>query len=185
MTDLSLLQAATHDRLASVLGCGVSAALVDRLVQSPRFRTRLTGLVSSRLGDIGAVSREQARVLAMRPDELTDLSIRAGVVWHAGAIVRIIDGVSRRSLVALLGDKNYELALACLSLQAQGITLERGPEDIAKAVPVDGAACLAAWCESQRREISGRLRLTRPVASAGPLHEAWGPQIVARLLADR
>jgi hypothetical protein len=186
MTDVTLLQAAPHDRLGSVLGYGVSAALVGRLAQSPRLQARMTELISLRLGDLNDLNREHAKVLAMAPDELTDLSIRAGVVWHAGVIARIIDGVSRRALVVLLGEKNYGLALAGLCSQPPlpDSAFDRGPEDIAKAVSVDGAACLAAWCESQPRAVSGRLRLIRPAASPEDAHETWGPQIVTRLLAD-
>jgi hypothetical protein len=142
-------------------------------------------LISRRLGDVGALSREQARALAMQPDQLTDLASRAGVIWHAGAIARIIDAVSRRALVALLGEKTFELSMAFRSLQPPGGAPDRAPEDIAKAVAVDGAACLAAWCESQHQAVSGRLRLTRPAASPEPVHEMWGPQIIARLLADQ
>jgi hypothetical protein len=186
VTDVTLLQAAPHDRLAFVLGYGVSAALVDRLAQLTRLQARMTELISSRLGDLGDLNREHAKVLAMAPDELMDLSIRAGVVWHAGVIARIIDGVSQRALVVLLGERNYGLALACLCSQPPlpDNTFDRGPKDIAKAVSVDGAACLAAWCESQPRAVSGRLRLIRPAASPEAAHETLGPQIITRLLAD-
>jgi hypothetical protein len=160
--------------------------VVGRLAQSPRLQARMTELISLRLGDLNDLNREHAKVLAMAPDELTDLSIRAGVVWHAGVIARIIDGGSRRALVVLLGEKNYGLALACLCSQPPlpDSAFDRGPEDIAKAVSVDGAACLAAWCEYQPRAVSGRLRLIRPAASPEDAHETWGPQIVTRLLAD-
>jgi hypothetical protein len=185
MTDETLLLSVPPDRLASVLGYGVSADLLNRLVRSPRFRDRVVSLVASHLGDVGPLSREQTKILAMRPDELIDLSNRAGSVWHVGSIVRAIDGASRRLLVSLLGTKNYELALACIDLQPRGIALDLMPEDIAKVVPIDGAACLAAWCEGQSCAVSSRLRLARPVASPELIHETWGPQIIARLLADR
>lgn len=185
MTDVSLLETVPHDRLASLLACGVSAALAGQLAQSPRFRNRVAGLISSRLGDIGDLNREQARALAMQPRELTDLAFRAGVVWHAGVIVRVIDRVARELLIARLGERNYELAIACIGWQPRVALPDRAPEDIAKAIPIDGAACLAAWCESQPRAVSGRLRLIRPSASPELAHETWGAQIVARLLADQ
>jgi hypothetical protein len=184
VTDVALVRAASHERLASVLGYGVSADLVGRLAQSSRLRMRLTSLIASRMGKIGELDREQARILAMSPDQLTDLSMRAGAVWHAAAILRIVDGVSRRILVARLGEKNYQLGLAFRSLQPPGTTLDRAPGEIAQAVPADGAACLAAWCESQPPAVAGRLRLTRPAASPEPAHLTWGPPIIAGLLGD-
>ncbi len=185
MSDVALLKATPNDRVAAFLGCGVSASLAAQLASSPRFQTRMAGLISSRFGELGVLSPEQAKVLAMQPNELIGLSNRVGVVWHAGAIVRIIDGVSRRAFEALLGKESYELALACVDLQPAGASHDRTPDDIAKAVPIDGAACLAAWCESQGRAISARLRLTRPDASPERVHEISGPRIVAKLLADR
>src|SRR5262249_45494191 len=126
----------------------------------------------------------QAKILMMQPDEMIDLSNRAGCAWHGGAIIRFIDGASRRLLVSLLGERNYELALAYNGLQLPSIAYDLPPEDIAKAVPIDGAACLAAWCEVQPRAVAARLRLVRPLASPESTHETWGPQIISRLLAD-
>jgi hypothetical protein len=172
------------DKLASVLGCGVSTSLVERLMQIPRMQKRMDELISTRLGDVGELTSGQARVLAMSPGHLAALSVRAGAVWHGGAIVRLIDRASRQSLLELLGEKNYGLALACLDLQPDGITLDLAPEDIAKAVPVDGAACLAVWCDFQPRAVLRRLQLIRPAAKPEARHAIWGPQIVDRLLAD-
>jgi hypothetical protein len=184
MTDEELLQSGHPGGIASMLGCGVSAPLVSWIAQSPRFRARMAGVVAARLNEVGSVSREQAKVLAMQPDELIDLANRAGSVWHAGSIVRIIDGPSRRLLVELLGETNHASALANAGLQPPGLAVDRRSEEIAKAVPVDGVACLAAWCEAQPMAVSTRLRLIRPAASPEHIHATWGPPIIARLLAD-
>jgi hypothetical protein len=184
MTYATSLLSVSSDRLASVLGYGVSANLLDQLIGTPRFRDRVVGLVELYLGDVGVLGREQMKILAMQPDDLIDLANRAGSVWHAGSIARAIDAESRRLLVSLLGTKNYDLALASINLQPPGLALDVVPEDVAKAVPIDGAACVAAWCERQASAVSTRLRLVRPVASPELSHETWGPQIIARLLAD-
>jgi hypothetical protein len=184
MIDPSFLGTIPSDRLANVLGCGVSAATMDRLAQLPRLQGRLIDLISARLGNVGVLTLGQARALAMNPNELTDLSARAGAIWYGGAIARIIDKTSRQSLVALLGEAAYGLALACVDLRPPGITLDLTSENIAKAVPVDGAACLAAWCAAQSDAVSRRLQLTMPVATLGSVHAAWGPKIIGRLLAD-
>jgi hypothetical protein len=185
MGDAALFSAVAPDRLAAVLGCGVSAGLVGRLSQSPRVWQRAAEYISQRLGDVGTLSREQARALAMRPDELIDLANRAGAIWHRGAIARIIDARARRSLVEMLGEKNYALSMAHGGLEPPGTAAELAPEDIAAAIPADGAACLAVWCEAQHHAVAERLRLTRPVASPERAHEMWGQPIVIRLLADQ
>jgi hypothetical protein len=184
MTDGSLLKTVSSDKLAAVLGHGVTAAMIDRLAQIPRLQARMTELIFARLGDVGELTLDQARALAMSSDELADLSARAGVIWYGGAIARIIEKASRQSLVELLGEENYGVALACIDLQPLGVALDLTPENIAKAVPIDGAACLAAWCESQGRAVSRRLQLTIPAAMPKPVHAIWGPRIIGRLLAD-
>jgi hypothetical protein len=184
VTDRSLLKGVPSDRLAAVLGYGVSSAMIDRLAQIPRLQARMTELISARLGDVGDMTQDQARVLAMSSDELAVLSARAGVIWYGGAIARIIDKASRQSLVALLGEETYAVALACIDLQPPGITLGLTLENIAEAVPIDGAACLAAWCGSQRHSVSRRLQLTIPAATPDSIHTTWGPTIIGRLLAD-
>jgi hypothetical protein len=183
MTDATVRQSPPPDRIASVLGCGIAGNLVEGLAGSPRFKDRLIALMASRLGDIGNLHHEQARILAMHADELSDLSHRAGCTWHAGSIVRIIDGASRNLLVSLLGTNNYEAALAHIGLQPPDAAILT-PEEIAGAVLVDGAACLAAWCELQPSAVAARLRLIGPLASPKTIHKAWGPQIISRLLVD-
>jgi hypothetical protein len=182
--DRCLLKTVPSDRLASILGCGVSVATMERLAQMPRLQARLTELISARLGDVSDLTPDQARALAMNPDELADLSARAGIIWYGGAIARIIDKASRQSLVALLGAAAYGLALACVDLQPPGIALDLTPENIAKAVPIDGAACLAAWCACQSHSVSRRLQLTIPAATSESVHAVWGPKIIGRLLGD-
>lgn len=182
MTEVDVLRAAPHDRLAALLGHGVSSALIGRLVGSARLRTRLAGLISSRLGDLGELDRHQVSALAMTPDGLLDLSTRAGVVWNGAAIARIIDGASRRALLVALGEHRYSLALAGLGLAQPGATLDPSPDGIVAAVAADGAACLAAWCEAQPATVAGRLRLIRPDGSPGTAHAMSGPAIVAWLL---
>jgi hypothetical protein len=182
--DHLLLKTAPSDRLAAVLACGVSAATMDRLAQISRLQARMIELISARLGDVGDLTPDQARALAMTPDELVDLSARAGIIWYGGAIARMIDKASRQSLVSLLGEAAYGLALACVDLRPPGIALDLTPENIAKAAPLDGAACLAAWCASQSHAVSRRLQLTIPAATPQSVHAAWGPKIIGRLLAD-
>lgn len=187
MIDLTLLRNAHHDRIAALLQHGVSTALVGRLIHSERLQMRLAEFVSAQLGELDALDGTQAAVLAMSPDAMADLAMRAGAIWHARAIARIIDGPSRRALLALLGEDRYRLALegldlVGLDLAAPATDIDRTPETIAKSVEADGAACLAAWCEAQPPRIANRLALLRPAGSPATIHKASGPVIIAWLL---
>lgn len=179
MNDLGRLQAAPHDRVAALIGHGVSPGLVARLVRLPRIEAKLAALLTTRWGSLGPLDHGQSAVLAMGDDDLGALASRAGVVWHAGAIARVIDGASRQDLVERLGPGGYELAMA-------GLRLARPVETDAVASPdmiaADGSACLAAWCDAQPPAIADRLRLIRPAASPASVHHASGPAIVAWLL---
>jgi hypothetical protein len=181
LSNPTLMQSVPHDRIAALLGHGVSATLVARLVSAPRLQIRLAAMISAQLGEIEGLDEDQASVLAMTPEAIADLSTRAGLVWHAGSVARVIDAVSRRALVAALGENNYVLALDGIAMAAPA-TLAPSPKTIEDAIRVDGPACLTAWCETQPPGIASRLALLLPPASTTSAHKAAGPAIVAWVL---
>lgn len=183
MNDLLRLRAAPHDRVAALIGYGVSPALVARLVRLPRIEAKLAALLTTRWGPLGPLDPGRSAILAMGDDDLLALASRAGVVWHAGAIARVIDGPSRQELVDRLGPGDYDLALAGLHL-ARSVEAPAGAVS-PEAIAADGSACLAAWCDAQPPAIADRLRLIRPAASPAAVHHATGPAIVAWLLERR
>ena len=183
MNDLLRLRAAAPDRIADLVGHGISPALVGRLVRLPRLEARLAALIAAPWGPPGPLDPARSAVLAMGEAELVALAFRAGVVWHAGAIARVIEGPSRQDLVGRLGPDGYDLALAGLPLASPA---SQDPGAVSPAsIAADGAACLAAWCDAQPPAIAGRLRLLRPAASPRTVHSASGPAIVAWLLERR
>ncbi len=185
MSDLPLLRAAPHDRIAALVGHGVSAALVSRVVRSPRLEARLASLVAARLGRLDDVDRSGAAVLAMTPDAWHDLARSAGAVWHGDAIARVIDGPSHQALVTGLGQSGYARALAGRHLTQVTSPADCSLELLLQAVAADGAACFAAWCDAQPPALAGRLRLVRPAAAVDAVHRTSGPTIVAWLLERR
>jgi hypothetical protein len=176
------LAAVPHDRIAAFLDHRISVELVERLAQVPRLRTRLADLMTSRLGTLGPLDLVQAKLLAMDQQEMAQLTMKAGVVWHAGSIAHIIDGNARSVIITSLGEEYYKLALATATKQPVTAPLAASPEVIARAVGEDGAACLAAWCAHQPSAVRGRLDLMRPPALPGPVHIAAGPRIIEELL---
>lgn len=183
MNDLSRVRAAAPDRIADVLGHGVSPALIGRLVRLQRIEARLAALVAARWGPLGPLDPAQAAILAMDEDELVALASEAGAVWHAGAVARVIDGSSREALIGSLSAHGYDLALAGVHLASP--SSEDPGAVLPESIAADGAACLAAWCDAQPPAIAGRLRLVRPAASPKSVHAAAGPAIVAWLIERR
>lgn len=183
MNDLARLRAAAPDRIADLIGYGVSPALVGRLVRIPRIEAKLAALVAAQWGPLGPLEPGQSCILTMGADELVALAAQAGIVWHAEAIARVIDGPSRQGLIDRLGPDGYGLALAGrhLAKPSTDQPVEMSPD----AIAVEGSACLATWCDAQPPAIAGRLRLIRPAASPMPIHDAAGPAIVAWLLKRR
>jgi YOP proteins translocation protein K (YscK) len=182
--DLDLLRHAPQSRIAALLGHGVSQAFIDRLRGTPRLNARLAALIAEQLGEVGDLTMEQRTALALGPEAMAGLAVQAGAVWHAGAIARIIDGAARRMLIGLLGEDTYRLALDGLPLAAAEVP-DQSPEAIADAAPGDGAACFAAWCDTQPLAVAGRLALARPIAAVTPAHRASGPAVIDWLLGRR
>lgn len=182
MSDLALLRAAPHDRVANLVGCGVSPEIVERLMGSPRLELRLSSLISSYLGPPGEVSRDQAAVLAMTSAEHADLATLAGLVWHGGRIAQMIDRASRDAVLARFGEHGYGVALAGLHLSRPVEDAALPPDKLGDRVTSDGLACLAAWCDAQPPTVAGRLRLVLPENSADAVHHEHGPAIVTWVL---
>lgn len=182
MNDLQRVGTASPERTADLLGHGVSATLVEKLTGAPRLQGRLAALLVSRLGDLGRLDDRQVSVLAMTPDALRELAVRAGAVWNAGAVARIIDGATRRALTARLGDDAYGLALSGRRLAPPDGPVDLTFAAIADAAPIEGAACLAAWCDIQPSPIAARLTLVGPKAAPMAGHRTWGPAIIDWLL---
>ncbi len=179
MTLDALVLDAKPAQLAALLGATVPPSVVEDVVRSPRLRAKLAGLLPARLGAIGEIDSVQGVLLAMNRDALLSLSMRAGAVWHASAIKQLVDGAAIRALVERIGEAQRRIALAgaALAPPAKHLSLDA----LAEAIPADGAACLAAWCEAQPWPVAVRLRLLRPEAAPDPEHVNQGPAIIAWL----
>ena len=176
--------------MASLLGHGIPAGLVERMMAAPSSRTRLDGELRGRLGTLpDDVTAAQSHLLLLDPAGLVHLALRAGAIWHAGAIARVHDGATVRALVERIGPEFREVALADLAdhprvaaAEPSGIGLDGMPVAIAR----DGTACLIAWCEGQPRAIGWRvlmrLRMTGQPTSQ---HAELGPSIVERMAATQ
>ncbi|WP_131115253.1 hypothetical protein [Lichenihabitans psoromatis] len=182
MSEIALLQAASPDRIAALIGHGASSNLVTRLLRSTRLRARLAEVVSARLGLVGSMTPVQAAILDLSEVGLSTLARRAGAIWHGRAIARAIDASDRRALVATLGTSLYGQALRGIALSPELPGDLQGPEALDVAVATDGAACLEAWRLAQPPGVALRVGLLRATVLVEALHRERGPSIVAWLV---
>ena len=173
--------------IASLLGAGIQAPLVDRMLAKPSTRKRLDVELNARLGTLPSDRTAlQDHILLLDPPKLVTLALQAGAVWHASFIARVYDGASVRALAERIGPEFREAAIADLASNPALATLPHPDLDLEKlpaAIARDGAACLVAWCECQPRPIGWRILLKLRISSKPTAHHAQiGSAIVDRLL---
>ncbi len=156
--------------------------LADRLRGCHRTALRVEQLAASRLGPPSTtMTSTQARLLAMDTAALRELSLHAGAVRHARAVLSLIDGLSLRTLAANLGPGARGAALRWRELAAGGPDPSVGAP-LANLAARDGLRCLHAWCDRQPSAIGMRVRLlVPPGASAEGEEAALGARIVDAL----
>ena len=182
MNDAERIRVASANDVAALLGGGLLGELVEMLAASPRFAPRLHAATQRRLGELRA-PKPAVAALALTPAGLSDMVRRAGAVWHAAAIARVIDTSARRHLMASLGPDVYATALEGRGLAPPAEAVappDRG--DWAAAAASDGACCWSAWRTLQLPAVASRLALLGCNVLPARIHQAFGPAIVDWLL---
>lgn len=178
----ALLGRASGDALASLLE--LPAPLVEALRRCPRTATGLEDVVRHRLGALPHEPDTAARrILHLDGDGLRRLSLCAGAVWHARAVLHLLDGAALRAFVAEVGEAPRAAALRWHDLA--GAAALPADEPLAAAVARDGWRCLHAWCTAQPPSVARRVLLSLP-AGIVPMHAdaSRGVRIVVALAGD-
>jgi YOP proteins translocation protein K (YscK) len=186
MNDGERIRAASANDVAALLGGGLPGELVETLIASPRFAARLRAAALHRLessaGELSASEPTAVAALALTPDGLSGIVLRAGAIWHAAAIARIVEASSRRRLMASLGPDIYAIALEARSLAPAEAIAPPDMDDWFEAVMRHGAFCWSAWRTRQPPAVASRLALLGRNDLPERIHEAFGPAIVDWLL---
>lgn len=153
--ELSLLEECFDNRLG--------AEVCDRLKGVERLRGRLSKIIIDRCRLIPECDPflvgDDDRVIALASAErLSELSQRAGAIYWAKTITRVILAAHVKALQEQLGEPLCALALAHQDLSGPEQRLEP-IETIGARITDDGWRCLAAWCASQPAAVNGRVRL--------------------------
>ena len=179
MNDAERIRVASANDVAALLGGGLQGELVEMLAASPRFAPRLRAAAQRRLGELSA---GEPAALALTPAGLSDIVRRAGAVWHAAAIARVVDTSGRRHLMASLGSDVYAIALEGRGLAPAEAVVAPDRDDWAAAATSDGACCWSAWRTLQPPAVASRLALLGCNVLPARIHQVFGPAIIDWLL---
>lgn len=183
MQDASRLRRAPAAALGLLLG--VQPSLADRLRGCRRTALRVERLAVSRLGPSSAtLTATQARLLGMDAEALERMSLHAGAVRHARAVLRLIDGPTLRTLAVTLGAGARDAALRWRELVAGGPDPSMDAP-LAELAMRDGLRCLHGWCDQQPPYVGARVRLLLPPGASAEGDEAvLGARIVDALAGE-
>jgi hypothetical protein len=183
MNDIERIRVASANDLAALFEGGLQGELIEMLAASPRFAPRLHAATERRLGELSAPEPAAVAALALTPAGLSDIVRRAGAVWYAAAIARIVDTSARRHLMAALGSDVYAIALEGRGLAPPAeAVVPPDRDDWAAAAMRDGACCWSAWRMLQLPAVASRLALVGCNVLPARIHEAFGPAIIDWLL---
>lgn len=159
--------------------------LADRLRGCRRTALRAEQLAISRLGlSAATLTPAQARLLAMDAEALGALSLQAGAVRHARAVLHLIDGPTLRTLAAALGPGARGAAFRWRDLAANDPD-PHADGSLAEMAARDGLRCLHGWCDRQPSAVGVRVRLLlQPEVSASESEAALGARIVDALVGE-
>ncbi len=163
------------ERMATLLPDGLPAGFRDRLMGSARLRLRLSSLLARRFRlapcCAGDLETPEGRFAQLEGDALQNALLRAGAIWHARKIRKIILAAPLRHLIERLGRDNHRAALRFIDLAAEDDAAdddidnrEASPniDNLLNRIERDGLIAVNAWCDHQPAALAGRLKLKLP-----------------------
>lgn len=171
---------------ACVPGLPVSAR--QKLLAAPRFIERLSARITSHypLPLLHLDNDDPHAHLLLRGRENLRLMIRrAGAIWHAGVLRRVVLASERRALDAALGPDIIPFALHNVHLAPRTMpaALQGNAADV---IDRSGASCVAVWMKDWPLDTVSRVNIMLP-ASIWPAHVSiehatYAPKIMEAVL---
>lgn len=164
------------DRIAKLLPESLPNGFRDRLQGSKRLRGRLSERLAERFAlkpcDMDDLTTPEGRFAALEGESLQKALRRAGAIWHARSIRKIILAERLRVLVEWLGRDNHRAALRFIDLSPEDAlpaSGDTGADDetpdlqtLMGRIERDGLITVNAWCRHQPAALAARLRLKLP-----------------------
>ena len=145
-------------RAAEHVAPGLAPAVAHRLF-GERTGARAARLLASRLGagDPAGLDAVDAGLCLAAPAALDAMAERAGAIWHAASIGRLILAADIARLAAR-HPQARTLALRHAALAPPGVPA-CDPDGLGDAIARDGARCLSAWIDTLPAWAAKRVRL--------------------------
>jgi hypothetical protein len=142
---------------APLLATDLGAATAERLLHHPRFAARASAALVRRLpvADTDSLDPRDHAAALSDATTLTRIAARAGGVWNAHRLRRLLLACDIAPLIERFGEDLRAVALRHAALAVQN----SAEDELADAIERDGARCLATWIDAQPAWAAARIRL--------------------------
>jgi hypothetical protein len=181
----SLAASIPVDRLTALIAPGMSSAVMERLLEQPRFKSRLSRMMMARL-DLPHDMSPDLRFAAFGAGDMKVAVCAAGAIWHHHVIRQVIAKSALHSLIDAIGERAHAIALANGDLAVTPTTTP-SVANLVCSIQRAGFGCVEAWLAVVDAPIAelARLKLAA-LDEAFELtddHRRFGPTIVRRVAA--
>jgi hypothetical protein len=171
------------DRLTALIAPGMPSAVMERLLEQPRFKSRLSRMMMARL-DLPHDMSPDLRFAAFGAGEMKVAVCAAGAIWHHHVIRQVIAKSALHSLIDAIGERAHAIALSSGDLAVTPTTTP-SVANLVCSIQRAGFGCVEAWLATVDAPIAelARLKLA-PLDEAFELtddHRRFGPAIVRRV----
>jgi len=152
------LSSALPARVAPLLAPGLRPATAARLIAAPALAAPLSRWLAEQLGrgDLATLEAADRGLALATADVLAAVALRAGAVWHAAAVCRLVHGPALAAFLEACGAEARAAAIRHRNLAMPDAAVVA---DLPHAVQHDGAAALAAWLAVLPDWAASRVRL--------------------------
>jgi hypothetical protein len=171
------------DRLTELIAPGMPSAVMERLLEQPRFKSRLSRMMMARL-DLPHDMSPDLRFAAFDANEMKVAICAAGAIWHYHVIRRVIAKPALHSLIDAISERAHAIALANGDLAVMPSTVP-SVANLVCSIQRAGYGCVEAWLQVADAPIAelARLKLAAldETLEVTDEHRRFGPAIVRRV----
>lgn len=171
------------DRLTALIAPGMPSTVMERLLEQPRFKSRLSRMMMTRL-DLPHDMSPDLRFAAFDASEMKVAICAAGAIWHHHVIRQVIAKSALHSLVDAISERAHAIALANADLAVTPSTMP-SVANLVCSIQRAGYGCIEAWLHVVDAPIAelARLKLTalEENLEVTDEHRRFGPAIVRRV----
>ena len=184
--EASLASGVPADRLSALLAPDLPPAVISQMLAQPRFATRLSRMMLSRL-DLALPPEisPDLRFAAITASEMGSAICAVGGIWHHHMVRQVIAKATLQSLIDAISLKAYHAALANADLAVTPTGIP-AIANLVCSIQRIGRVCVDAWLETLDAPVAELVRLKLPEPPAEKTettddHRRFGPAIIQRV----